>query len=61
MEQERIQLALTEGSITINASMFDGVLATNTFEGPDCYLQLVNFLKHLFPAERIIHATIIVD
>jgi hypothetical protein len=56
-----VQLSFAEDSITLNMSLFDGVLTTKTFDGPDCYLHLLNFLKQSFADENMIHATIIVS
>jgi hypothetical protein len=61
MAEPNIQLLLTADSITVNASMFEGVLARKTFEGPDCYLKLVDFLKQSSFANRVIHAVIVVS
>jgi hypothetical protein len=60
MAEANIQLMLTADSITVNASMFEGVLATKTFEGPDCYLKLVDFLKQSF-ANQVVQASIVVS
>jgi hypothetical protein len=60
MVEPNIQLWMRSGSITINASMFQGVLTSKTFEGPDCYLKLVDFLKECSFANQAIHAEIIV-
>jgi hypothetical protein len=59
MAQPNIQLLLTADSITINASMFEGVLTTKTFQGPDCYLKLVDFLKESCTSQ-VIQASIVV-
>jgi hypothetical protein len=40
--------------------MFEGVLTSKTFEGPDCYLKLVDFLKQSSFADQVIHAVITV-
>jgi hypothetical protein len=56
-----VQLSFAEDSITLNMSLFDGVLTTKTFDGRDCYLHLLNFLKQSFADENMIHATIIVS
>jgi hypothetical protein len=61
MAEPNIQLLLTADSITINASMFEGVLTKKTFEGSDCYLKLVDFLKQSSFANRDIHAVIVVS
>lgn len=59
MAEPNIQLLLKAGSITVNTSMFEGVLTTKTFEGPDCYLKLVEFLKQFF-TNQVIEASIVV-
>jgi hypothetical protein len=61
MAEPNIQLLLTADSITVNASMFEGVLTKKTFEGPDCYLKLVDFLKQSSFANRVIYAVIVVS
>ena len=53
MTEPSIQLLLKADSITVNASMFEGVLTTKTFEGPDCYLKLVDFLKQTFMDQAV--------
>ena len=60
MAEPNIQLLLSADSITVNASMFEGVLARKTFEGPDCYLKLVDFLKQSSFANQFIRAVIVV-
>ena len=60
MTDDSIQLLLTVDSITINASIFEGVLTTKTFEGPDCYFRLVDFLKQTL-TNRFVSAKIMVS
>ena len=43
MEPTKIQLELKPDTITIRVNMWQGVLATKTFEGPDCYYANVEF------------------
>ncbi len=38
MKEANVQLQMSADSITISASIFEGVLTTKTFEGPECYL-----------------------
>jgi hypothetical protein len=45
----------------VNASLLQGVLANKTFEGPDCYLKLVDFLKQYSFTNQAIHAVIVVS
>jgi hypothetical protein len=59
MAESNIQLMLTADSITISASIFEGVLTTKTFEGPDCYLKLLDFLRQSFTSQ-VIQASIVV-
>jgi hypothetical protein len=61
MEKPNIQLILRSDSITVNASLLQGVLANKTFEGPDCYLKLVDFLKQCSFTNQVIHAVIVVS
>ena len=60
MAEPNIQLLLTADSITVNAPMFEGVLTKKTFEGPDCYLKMLDFLKQSSFANRVIYAVIVV-
>jgi hypothetical protein len=59
MEQTKMQLELKPDTITIKVNMWQGVLTTKTFEGPDCYTQMLNFIKQEFPDDHFIHATIV--
>ena len=52
---------MTIDSITINTSMFEGVLTRKMFEGPDCYLKLIDFLKESSFTNQAIHAVIVVS
>jgi hypothetical protein len=61
MAEPNIQLLLTADSITVSASVFEGVLTKETFEGPDCYLKLLDFLKQSSFANHAIHAVIVVS
>ena len=60
MVEPNIQLLMTADSITVNASILEGVLTRKTFEGPDCYLKLVDFLKQSSTTNQVIHAVIVV-
>jgi hypothetical protein len=56
-----IQLMLNDDSITVYASLMQGVLTTRVFEGTDCYLKFINFLREAFPDRHIsIFAEIVV-
>lgn len=61
MAEQNIQLLMTSDSITVNTSMFEGVLTEKTFEGPDCYLKLIDFLKESSFTNQVIHAVIVVS
>jgi hypothetical protein len=61
MAEPNIQLLLTADSITVNASVFEGVLTKKTFEGPDCYLKMLDVLKQSSFANRVIYAVIVVS
>lgn len=58
MEEAKVQLQLSADSITIIASIFEGVITTTTFEGSDCYLKLINFLRQSFN-NQLIQASIV--
>ncbi|MFL6477932.1 MAG: hypothetical protein ACJ707_03835 [Nitrososphaera sp.] len=60
MVEQKVQLLMTADSITVNTSMFEGVVVSKTFEGPDCYMKLVDFLKQSSFDEKVIHAIIVV-
>ena len=60
MVEPNIQLLMTPESITITTSMFEGVLTKKTFEGPDCYLRMVESLKEFGFADRAVYAIIVV-
>lgn len=58
---KHIQLLLNADSITVHASLMQGVLTTQTFEGANCYLKFIDFLKQVSPNLRISDAEIIVS
>ncbi|MFL6310301.1 MAG: hypothetical protein ACJ70T_09935 [Nitrososphaera sp.] len=60
MVEQKVQLLMTADSITVNTSMFEGVVVSKKFEGPDCYMKLVDFLKQSSFDEQVIHAIIVV-
>jgi hypothetical protein len=56
-----MQLMFDDDSITVYASLMESVLTTQAFEGTDCYLKFINFLREAFPDRGIsISAEIIV-
>jgi hypothetical protein len=59
MAEAKVQLQLSADLITINASIFEGVVTTTTFEGSDCYLKLIDFLRQSF-TNQLIQASIVV-
>jgi hypothetical protein len=61
MESTKMQLVLKPNTITIKANMWQGVLTSKTFEGPDCYTQMLNFIRQEFPDDHFIHATIVLE
>ena len=54
-----MQLELKPDSITIRANMRQGVLTTKTFEGNECYIQMLTFIKQAYPDEQFIPAIVI--
>jgi hypothetical protein len=56
-----MQLELQPHAITVRTNMLQGVLTVKTFEGNDCYLQMLNFIKEVYNnTEQFIQATIII-
>jgi hypothetical protein len=60
MNSNTIQLELEEDSITLRIQALTGVLTSKTFNGQDCYLQLIMFLKKAFSPSSTINATVFV-
>jgi hypothetical protein len=60
MKPFKIQLELGSNAITVRANVWQGVLTTKTFEGSECYTQMLMFIKKLCPDEHFIPAQIIV-
>jgi hypothetical protein len=60
MESFKIQLELGSNAITVRANVLQGVLTTKTFEGSECYTQMLMFIKKLYPDEKFIPAQVIV-
>jgi len=61
MESFKIQLELGSNAITVRAKVWQGVLTTKTFEGSECYIQMLTFIKKLYPNEQIIPTQVIVQ
>ena len=60
MDSNNIQLELGEHSITLRIQALAGVLTSKTFNGEDCYLQLVRFMKKAFSQSSTINAVVFV-
>jgi hypothetical protein len=60
MESVKLQLELRPEAITIMSSPWQGVLTSKTFEGHECYTQLLDFIRQAYPNEKFISATIII-
>jgi hypothetical protein len=60
MDSNNIQLELEENSITLRIQALAGVLTSKTFNGEDCYLQLIKFMKKAFSPSSTIDATVVV-
>ncbi|MGH9876050.1 MAG: hypothetical protein ACREBU_01160 [Nitrososphaera sp.] len=59
---KHIQVLLNADSITVHAYLMQGVHTTQTFEGTDCYLKFIDFLKRVSPDRKIsINAEIIIS
>lgn len=56
-----MQLELKPDAIVVRVNLWQGVLTTKTFEGHDCYIQMLNFLKQVYPDEQLIPATIVLQ
>jgi len=61
MESFKMQLELKSNAITIRANVWQGVLTTKTFEGSECYIQMLTFIKKLYPDEQLIPTQVIVQ
>ena len=54
-----MQLELRPDAITIRANIWHGVLTTKTFEGNECYIQMLTFIKQAYPDEQFIATQVI--
>ena len=61
MESFKMQLELKSNAITIRANIWQGVLTTKTFEGSECYIQMLTFIKKLYPNDQFIPTQVIVQ
>jgi hypothetical protein len=59
VESINLQLELKQNSIRIRAHLWQGVLADQTFEGPDCYTQMLRFINQVYPNNQYLTATIV--
>ena len=59
MESINLQLELKQGSIRIRANLWQGVLVDKTFEGQDCYMQMLCFIKQAYPNDEYLIAAIV--
>ena len=59
MESINLQLELKQDSITVRANLWQGVLVDKTFEGQDCYVQMLSFIKQAYPNDQHLTATIV--
>ena len=59
MESINLQLELKQDSITVRANLWQGVLVDETFEGQDCYVQMLSFIKQAYPNDQYLTATIV--
>ncbi|HZA64468.1 MAG TPA: hypothetical protein VE573_16455 [Nitrososphaeraceae archaeon] len=59
MESINLQLELKQDSITVRANLWQGVLVDKTFEGQDCYVQMLSFIKQVYPNDQYLTATIV--
>ena len=59
MESISLQLELKQDSITVRANLWQGVLVDKTFEGQDCYVQMLSFIKQAYPNDQYLTATIV--
>lgn len=61
LDQVRMQLELRPESVTVRANIFEGVLTVKTFEGPDCYKQMLTFIRMAYPNEKSVTAMIVLE
>jgi hypothetical protein len=59
VESTNLQLELKQNSIRVRANLWQGVLAEQTFDGQDCYVQMLSFIKQAYPNDRYLTATIV--
>ena len=59
MESINLQLELKQDSISVRANLLQGVLVDKTFEGQDCYVQMLSFIKQAYPNDQYLTAAIV--
>jgi hypothetical protein len=59
VESINLQLELKQDSITVRANLWQGVLVDKAFEGQDCYVQMLSFIKQAYPNDQYLTATIV--
>jgi hypothetical protein len=59
VESINLQLELKQDSIKISANLWQGVLADKTFEGKNCYVHMLRFIKQAYPDNQYLTATIV--
>ena len=59
MESINLQLELKQDSISVRANLLQGVLVDKTFEGQDCYVEMLSFIKQAYPNDQYLTATIV--
>ncbi|HZC49352.1 MAG TPA: hypothetical protein VE244_09850 [Nitrososphaeraceae archaeon] len=59
MESINLQLELKQDSISVRANLLQGVLVDKTFEGQDCYVEMLSFIKQAYPNDQYLTAAIV--
>jgi hypothetical protein len=59
MDSVKMQLELKPDVITVRANIWPGVLTVKTFDGHDCYKQMLIFIKQAYPNDQFIPAIMV--
>jgi hypothetical protein len=59
VESINLQLELKQDSISVRANLLQGVLVDKTFEGQDCYVEMLSFIKQAYPNDQYLTAAIV--
>ena len=59
MKSINLQLELKQDSISVRANLLQGVLVDKTFEGQDCYVEMLSFIKRAYPNDQYLTAAIV--